>query len=219
MGPYSEETYGPFEVNTTNAANYAEGTNTIIANRFVINYDATAFVTSLTTNAYGWASFSYDANVQPVLPAGLKIYTGVVNGEYLDLAEVDYVKANEGVIVYGTPSTTYYFAAGTGASVYGANALKPTSAYTIGDQNVFVLKGDALLQYVGNTALAANKAYLQLQTSGANPAPKRISFRFNQPTAIDNVEASAQVEKFVENGQVLIKRGDAVYNLQGQMVR
>lgn len=31
-------TYGPFVVNTTNATNYVEGTNTVIGNRFVINY-------------------------------------------------------------------------------------------------------------------------------------------------------------------------------------
>ena len=189
-----------------------------INDRFIINYNPAAFVTSLTTNDYGWASFSYDANLQSTLPIGLKIYKGALEGtETLNLNEVNYVPANTGVIVYGTPNTTYYFAAGTGTSDFSDNILRPTSAYTIGDQNVFVLKGNALLQYTGNTALAANKAYLQLP--GTTTAPKRIRMVINQTTSVENVEALEAPVKFVENGQIFIRRGNEVYNLQGQMVK
>lgn len=194
--------------------------NDAINDRFVINYDATAFVTSLTTNDYGWASFSYDANVRPALPAGLNIYIGEYDGaSTLSLNEVDYVKADEGVVVYGEANTTYYFAAGTGASVYGTNHLMPTSAFDPNNySNVFVLQGDALYEYVGTNALAANKAYLQLPISA--PAPQRIRMVINDVTAIDNVEAeSVKAEKFVENGEIFIRRGNEIYNLQGQIVK
>ena len=189
-----------------------------VSGRFYINMDADDFAYSLTTNDYGWASYSNTVDLEPA-DANLKIYTGEYDGaETLDLAEVDYVKANEGVIVYGAANTTYYFAAGTGSSVYGTNHLKPASAFTVGDENVFVLSGNALYEYVGTDAIPANKAYLQLP-GGANNAPKRISFRYNATTGVQNVKAELKAEKFIENGQVLIRRGEAVYNLQGQMVR
>ena len=196
--------------------------NQAINDRFVINYNPAAFVTSLTTNAYGWATFSYNANVQPALPAGLKIYTGAYDGtSTLDLTEVDYVKADQGVVVYGAANTTYYFAAGAGASVYGTNHLKPTSDFDPANySNVFVLQGEALYEYTGNTALKANKAYLQLPSSTPGAAPKRISFRFNNTTAVENVAPEAvKAEKFMENGQMFIKRGNVVYTIQGQVVK
>ena len=188
-----------------------------IANRFFINFSA---VTSVTTNEFGWATFSYTTDVKPVNPAS-KVYKGTISGELLNLNEVDYVKAGEGVIVNGAPSTTYYFAVGNGAADFTGNALKATDTYTTSMKNVYVLKGNAFLEYVGTNALAANKAYIQLpEASVANGAPARISFRFNGTTAVENVEAEAvKAEKFIENGQVFIRRGNEVYNLQGQIVK
>jgi len=197
-------------------AAYVEGENSVIADRFVINYDNTVFVTSVTTNAYGWASFSYDANLIASYPAGLKIYKGAINGDVLDLTVVDHVAANQGVIVKGAPSTVYYFAAGSGSSSFAGNDLKAASAWTSNTGNIFVLHNEALYQYTGSD-MAANKAYLDLGTA---PAPARISMRVNGETAIDNVEVEAvKTEKFIENGQILIKRGEAVYNMQGQIVK
>ena len=211
------ESYGPFVVNTTNAKNYVAGTNTVIGNRFVINYNATGFVTDVTTNAYGWASFSYDADLTLTLPAGLKIYKGALAGDVLNLSEMNYVAANEGVIVYGAPNTKYYFAAGSGSSDYSGNSLKPSSAWTSNTGNIYVLHDEALYQYTGSD-MPANKAYLQI-SSGPNPAPKHIRMVINGTTAVDNVEAeTVKAEKFVEHGQVYIRRGDEVYNLQGQKV-
>ena len=209
------ESYGPFVVNTTNAKNYVAGTNTVIGNRFVINYNATGFVADVATNAYGWASFSYDADLTLTLPAGLKIYKGAIEGDVLNLNEMNYVAADEGVIVYGTPSTTYHFAAGTGTSDFTGNDLKPASAWASHSGTIFVLHDEALYQYTGSD-MPANKAYLQI--NGANSAPKHIRMVINGTTAIDNVEAEAQAEKFVENGQIYIRRGNEVFNLQGQKV-
>lgn len=195
-----------------------KGHNEII-DRFIINYVAPSYVTSVTTNAYGWATFSYNQDLVPVNATAQTLYKGAINGEYLDLDDVDYVKAGEGVIVYGAPSTTYYFAAGSGSDDFTGNALKATATYETSMKNVYVLKGNAFLEYVGTNTLAANKAYIQLP-AGPNNAPARISMRFNGTTAVDNVEAeSVKAEKFVENGQVLIRRGNEVYNLQGQIVQ
>ena len=190
-----------------------------IKDRFIINYVAPSYVTSVITNDDGWATFSYDQDLVPVNATAQTLYKGAINGEYLDLTAVDYVPDGQGVLVKGAANTTYYFAAGAGNDVFGDNALKATATYTTSMQNVYVLKGNAFLEYVGTNALAANKAYIQLPSAGPNNAPKRITMRFNGTTAVDNVEAeSVKAEKFVEDGQIFIRRGNEVFNLQGQKV-
>ena len=174
-----------------------------IKDRFIINYVAPSYVTSVTTNAYGYASFSYTEDLE-LATAGAKLYTGTISGETLNMTEVDYVKAGEGVIVYGAPNTTYNFAVGNGAADFTGNDLKATSTYNTSMKNVYVLKGNAFLEYVGTNALAANKAFIQLPAAGPNNAPKRITMRFNGTTAVDNVEAeSVKAEKFVDQGQLV----------------
>ena len=192
-----------------------------IKDRFIINYVAPAYETSVTTNAYGWATFSYGQDLVPVNSAIQTLYKGAINDELLNLTEVDYVKAGEGVIVYGAPSTTYYFAVGNGAADFTGNALKATSTYNTSMKNVYVLKGNAFLEYVGTNALAANKAYIQLpEANVTSGAPARIRMVINGTQDVENVETEAvKAEKFIENGQVLIRRGNEVYNLQGQIVK
>lgn len=191
-----------------------------IKDRFIINYVAPSYVTSVTTNDDGWATFSYDQDLVPVNATAQTLYKGAINGEYLDLTEVDYVPNGQGVLVKGDANTTYYFAAGSGSDDFTGNALKATATYNTSMQNVYVLKGNAFLEYVGTNALAANKAYIQLPSAGPNNAPKRISMRFNGTQDVENAEAeSVKAEKFVEDGQVYIRRGNEVYNLQGQIVK
>ena len=191
---------------------------TYINDRFYINYNAASFTYSLTTNAYGWASYSNDVeDVVATVPTGLKIYKGAIAGDVLNLSEMNYVAANEGVIVYGAPNTKYYFAAGSGSSDYSGNSLKPSSAWTSNTGNIYVLHDEALYQYTGSD-MPANKAYLPLP-GGASSAPKHIRMVIAGTTAVDNVEAeTVKAEKFVEDGQVYIRRGNEVYNLQGQKV-
>ena len=175
---------------------------------------------SVTTNAYGWATFSYSQNLVPVDADAQTIYKGSISGDALNLTAVAYVKAGEGVIVYGAPSTTYYFAVGSGSADFTGNALKATATYNTSMKNVYVLKGNAFLEYVGTNALAANKAYIQLPEAGQNKAPARIRMVINGTQDVENAEAEAvKAEKFIENGQVLIRRGNEVYNLQGQIVK
>ena len=194
--------------------------NSTLADRFMISQMPVVAVTSVTTNDYGWASFSYDQDLVPVNATAQTLYKGAINGEYLDLTSVDYVPNGQGVLVKGEANTTYYFAAGSGNDVFNDNDLKATATYSTSMQNVYVLKGNAFLEYVGSTPLAASKAYIQLPSAGPNNAPRRISFRFNGTTALENAEMNeAKAVKFVENGQVFIRRGNEVFNLQGQIVK
>lgn len=193
-----------------------EEKNSLLNDRFYLNYDADAFAYSLTTNEYGWASYSNEVeDVVATVPTGLKIYKGAIAGDVLNLSEMNYVAANEGVIVYGAPNTKYYFAAGSGTSDFAGNDLKPASAWESHTGTIFCLKGDALYEYTGSD-MPANKAYLEISNSSA---PARIILRFNEEQGIEDVKAGVQAEKLVENGQVFIRRGNEVYNLQGQIVK
>ena len=172
---------------------------------------------TVTPNSFGYASFSAaEATVIPT--TGVTVYKGAINGEVLDLSPItDYIPANTGVIVMGTAGQPYEFEVTSAAVVdLSDNALKAYTDWASHSGTIFVLKDEALYRYTGSD-FPNNKAYLQI--SSANNAPKRISLRFNGATAIDNVEAGAQAEKFVENGQIYIRRGNEVFNLQGQIVK
>ena len=197
-------TYGPF----TAAA------NTTINDRFSI---VSQEVYPVTTNAYGYASYSNTLDL--VTPAGLTAYTGTVSGEVLDMTEVDYVKAGEGVILKGEANKTYLLTAGTGTDVYGANALIASANWTAATEDAYFLVGNEFKKYTGTEDVPAGKAYLIYTAGGANPAPRRIVMRFNTTTAVENVEAVEKGVKFMENGQIFIRRGENVYNAQGQMVK
>ena len=128
---------------------------------------------------------------------------------------MNYIPQGTGVIVKGAPNTEYFFAAGAGTSDFADNDLKPASAWASHTGTIFCLKGDALYEYVGSD-MPANKAYLEISGSSA---PKRISLRFNEEQGIEDVKADVKAEKFVENGQIFIRRGNEVFNLQGQIVK
>lgn len=180
-----------------------------VADRFVIG--APSY--TVTTNAYGWASFSSIDGL--AIPAGLVAYKGAINGEVLDLNEVDHIAANEGVILKGEANHAYVLELGTGSSDFAGNDLKPATAWASHSGTIFVLKDEALYEYTGSD-FPANKAYLQIS---GNNAPRRISLRFGQEQGVEEIEAGVNAVKFVENGQILIKRGEAVYTLQGQIVK
>ena len=154
-----------FTIAAATDPSYVEGTYSVIANRFVINYNASTYpVASVTTNAYGLATFSYDQNLTAI-EAGVKLYKGAISGEYLNLTQVDYVEAGEGVLVYGEANTTYHFSAGTGTSDFSGNELKAASAwaYPHAGYNAYVLSGSSLYLYEGD-AMKPNKAFLLLST-------------------------------------------------------
>ena len=199
-----------------------EEKNSLLNDRFYINYDPTAFVTSATTNEYGYATFSYTADVKPAMPAGLKVYKGTLAGETLTLSEVADVPANIGVVLFGAPNTTYQFAATTATADMTGNVLLPSSDWTAATENAYFLVGNEFKKYTGTDDVPDGKAYL-IFAGSSNNAPKRIVMRFNETEETQGIEKvqgdNVPCTKFVENGQVFIRRGNEVYNLQGQIVK
>ena len=204
---------------------YGLAANSTIEDRFFLGRPtppAPVYAAEVTTNAYGLATFSFNQDVEAV-ETEVKLYKGAVSGEELALTSVNYVQANQGVIVYGAANTTYHFAAGTGTSSFDGNELLPASAWDYAAQDgysIYVLSGTMLYLYEGNE-MKPNKAFLKLnQNPISGNAPARIRMVFNSATGVENVEAEAvKAEKFIENGQIFIRRGEHVYDLQGQIVK
>lgn len=197
-------------------------------NRFYLNYNPAAFDGSITTNAYGFCSFASASAI--TLPAGLKAYKGAFEeSDYsLTLSYIgQVVPANEGVILWTPTQTaqTFYYNVGGSTSVdmsdndfVGAVADVPVAG--ISADAIYCLHGNELQKYVGTDDIPAGKAYLPVTASGPNPAPKHIRMVINQEQGVENVVVeSVKAEKFVENGQIFIRRGNEVYNLQGQIVK
>lgn len=198
-----------------------------ITDRFYIDVDPAAFL-SITTNAYGFCSFASASAV--TLPAGLKAYKGAFEASDYSLT-LSYigqvVPANEGVILW-TPNQmaqTFHYTVGGSTSVdmsdndfVGAVVAEPVAG--ISADAIYCLHGNELQKYVGTDDIPAGKAYLPVTASGPNPAPKHIRMVINQEQGVENVVVeSVKAEKFVEDGQILIRRGNEVYNLQGQIVK
>lgn len=192
----------------------------------------------ITLNADGYTTFSA-AYVRSIkaddYSAGLKAYyaeyTEVGGEQSLVLHELNkdhVIPAGLGVIFKGAANQTYsLLAAGSAIEDYSDNALSPATAWSGNEPangiiagevhaNAYVLSGNMMYKYEGAN-MKANKAYLDL---GTNPAPKRIKMVFAETQDIENVEFEAvKAVKFIENGQVLIKRGENIYNVQGQIVK
>ena len=198
---------------------------TTINNRFVINRQAY----NVTLNDNFLATFSADENV--IIPEGLNAYAAEYESEMelLTLYKIsDYIPANTGVILYnenGAKALNYQknFSLekydGTVPAYTGTNDLKPASAYATNHTgHIYVLHGDMMYTYEDEASgMKPNKAFLQIDAE--YPAPQRIAFRFNEEQGVENIEVEGKAVKFVENGRVFIKRGEKVYNLQGQLVK
>jgi len=180
----------------------------------------------------GYASFSAPVNLFKATAkegyVAFEIYVGALDGEQLKLTEVSYIKAGQAVILHSTTASAkcLFASAGTADDSYEGkvNELKPSTAWAsqTNKDHIYCLRnageGTMLYHYLGSE-MPANKAYLDLNGVG-NYAPARIKVVFAETQDVENVEFEAvKAVKFIENGQVLIKRGEAIYNVQGQIVK
>ena len=207
--------------------NFTAAANATDEDRFVIKkvpYAPVVAGYNVTLNGAGLASFSADGD-DATIPDGVEAYTATYQAAtqeiVLNKITATAIPAGVGVILYGTPDAAVTLPYTDGAAALTAeNDLYPATAWATADKNnVFVLSGNQMFKYVGTDPVPANKAFMKLP-GGANNAPARISMRFNTTTAVENVETEAvQPVKFIENGEIFIRRGNEVYNLQGQLVK
>lgn len=207
--------------------------NTIIADRFIINYvPAPVYAAEVTTNEDGWASFAYTADVAPADPS-LEVYKGALNNSDPEnpaivlTAVTTGIPAGAGVFVHGEPLTTYYFSATT-ATAFSGNDLVGCTAATdpaaLSGVNIYTLRNvggtTALYHYAGTAAIPAGKAYLPIAVTPSSPAPQRIRMVINGAQGIEDVQGdNVPCTKVIENGQIFIMHKGTKYNVQGQIVK
>ena len=220
---YDTQTEQYTQISTSEHYDFTVTADQNVANRFMILKPV-----KVTTNEDGWASFANKVALAPL--GGLKAYYAEYDAANtaVDLHETDMIPAAEGVFLYGNALTEYFLTpnvSGLSASaeqndLVGCVSYTDVSGVTDAIYCIRNVGGvSALYQYTGAN-IPAGKAYLPVTVSGPNPAPKHITLRFNGTNAINNVEAeSVKAEKFVENGEIFIRRGNEVYNLQGQIVK
>lgn len=185
----------------------------------------------------GWATFS--ATTKVAVPSGLTAYKATYSNEGGDEQLVldavsGAIPANEGVLLRGEADHVYTFSPTDDAvGDYTGNALVGCPVRTditsvAATNDIFCLRYSDIFQITGfylysGQYIAAGKAYLPLPKAEPSSAPRRIRFVFREEqgtTGFDPTNAEAvPTTKFIENGQLYIRRGDAVYTIQGVRVK
>lgn len=185
----------------------------------------------------GWATFA--SPVKVAVPSGVTAYKAEYqlngNEEELLLTSIgDVIPAGEGVILRGEADHVYTFSpTNDAAGEYTGNALVGCPVRTditsvAATNDIFCLRYSELYSLTGffiysGQYIAAGKAYLPLPKAEPSSAPRRIRFVFREEqgtTGFDPTNAEAvPTTKFIENGQLYIRRGNAVYTIQGVRVK
>ena len=185
----------------------------------------------------GWATFA--SPVKVAVPSGLTAYKATYSNEGGDEQLVldpvsGAIPANEGVLLRGEADHVYAFSpTNAAAGDYAGNALVGCPVRTditsvAATNDIFCLRYSELYSLTGffiysGQYIAAGKAYLPLPKAEPSSAPRRIRFVFREEqgtTGFDPTNAEAvPTTKFIENGQLYIRRGDAVYTIQGVRVK
>ena len=186
----------------------------------------------------GWATFSSPVKVKA--PDEVTVYTAeyskTATEEILTLTSVgagSVIPANEGVLLRGVAETTYIFPTTDAADPdMSDNELVGCPVRTditsvLATNDVFCLRYSEAYAMTGfflytGQYVPAGKAYLALPKvqQGAGAPERRLRFVIDETTSIIGAEAeNAKITKFVENGQLFIRRGDTVYTIQGIRVK
>ena len=197
-----------------------------------LNVDITAKLDPVNDDVY-YSTF-YDGSRQLELPANVEAYTATVSGDKMLLKKVavpgDILPAATAVVLRASQADfTLTPSAASPVSVEN-NALRGTDVNMgVPSDHCYVLSGaDGFVGFYPLSApytLTAHKAYIDLDNlpGGANNAPRRLRFVFNQEqvaTGIEDVQGdNVQSTKVLENGQLIIIKNGVRYNVQGQIVK
>ncbi len=168
--------------------------------------------------AAGYAT-QYIADTDVTIPAGVKAYTGKVNGDYLTLTEVtEKIPAAAAVVLEGAEGY-YSFVPTTGADAVAENDLIGVTKKTAADGSQYVLaKKDDVVGFYQATegTIAAGKAYLtgiaagvKVVTFGTATSLTPALSEENAPAVIYDL-SGRRVEKatkgiYIVNGKTILK--------------
>lgn len=198
---------------------------------------------TLTVSDAGMATLVLPFNV-PTLPDGVEAYTLSNDGSnVIDASEVSALHGDKAVLIIAEAGD-YVFTSelGGNADISGKNhwpigsyeneALVGNYAPTLwvpsngqpNGNNYILQNGAEGLGFYKVTAddctLAPYRAYLSCSYNAvAAGAPMRIRFKHDVVTAAENVAEEGNVQKLLRDGQLLIRRGENIYTIQGQIVK
>ena len=159
-------------------------------------------ITAYISTGFNGAKDAIVLSPVDVVPAGTPIIVstaaqGATVSVPLTDADADDVSANK--LVAGDDNT----------------AWNGTTGYTY-----FYLASDLFHKAIDGI-LQKGKAYLKVVTGDAPSAPSaiRIDLGDNTATSIDTIEAVEEGVKFIQNGQLYIKRNGVVYDAMGRVIR
>ena len=181
----------------------------------------------------------YDGYFKYVIPANVEAYVAALSGETLTLAKIAeagqtlpeatavILKATTGSFTL-VPSDADAVTFTATNNLHGVDVATPV-ATAVTSGTCYVLSGKAsddsetgvgFYQFTGTT-LGAHKAYAVLD-GGAALAPQHLRFVFDETTDIESPSLqgrSEEASKILRDGVLYIKRGEHIYNAQGQMIK
>lgn len=182
----------------------------------------------------------YDSQTDYLMPPSVWAHAGYVDGENFILRPVAFdgmiLPRGTAVVLESETPTYRLIPMGNTAPLYdgendliGTDVAIPRTSVGNNGENVYVLGkqatiggdlrvGMGMYRYVGNY-LGAHKAYMILDSSTPNPAPRYLFKHENQAEGVENVQDSASCTKILRDGQLIIVKGDREYNVQGQIVK
>ena len=182
----------------------------------------------------------YDSQTDYLMPPSVWAHAGYVDGENFILRPVAFdgqiLPRNTAVVLESETPTYRLIPMGNTAPLYtGPNDLIGTDVNilrtSVGNngENVYVLGkqatvggdlrvGMGMYRYTG-TNLGAHKAYMILNSSTPNPAPRYLFKHENQAEGVENVQNNASCNKILRDGQLIIVKGDREYNAQGLIIK
>lgn len=186
----------------------------------------------------------YDSQADYLLPPSVWAHAGYVSGGDFILTPVAFdgeiLPRGTAVVLESETPTYRLIPVGNDAPAYtgrndlrGLDEAKAVSVLVeelgITAEQVYVLNkqykigddlrvGMGMYQYTGTT-LGAHKAYMILNSSTPNPAPRYLFKHENQAEGVENVQNNASCNKILRDGQLIIVKGDREYNAQGLIIK
>lgn len=167
----------------------------------------------------GWFSFGASYNYE--VPVGILAYTGLLNGDKIELTEVaagSVIKGGQGIVFKGQVGTNYEFLTNLDKDpINQPNDFAGSSEAVTVDQNqndYYILASakdmpKAFYHYTGTNNLAANKAYICKEKTAANNAPRVLTLGDEEVTGI----------QALPEAEGLKTQGTEIYNLSGQRIQ
>ena len=195
-------------------------------------------VAKVNVTEAGYATY-FKGTKAYTMPTGMKGYVFNVTNRLEEVYHAGDIVPAATPLVLGAAEGTYDLVFTTGGVAPTANSLlvgsdvaTPTSSLVIGEHKFYGLSlnsaGEAssvgfywMAENGGAFENAAHKAFLAVPvlTYQENFLAPAIRFEENNATNIQNIEGQEKAVKFIENGQIFIRKDGVVYDAMGRVIR